>query len=106
MTYPPGTGSRFLEIEDSFTKVSLTSSFFVVRLGHFVLKTKNSGHYEENEEMMEEKTASRMVSFYIARFTVPGVCFAKNSANWANCSELTAHNLGNLQWLNPCFEKN
>ena len=32
VTYPPGTGSRFLEIKDFFTKVSLTSSFFVEQL--------------------------------------------------------------------------
>lgn len=47
-----------------FFQESITGiQFFSLKTWAFVLKTKNPGHYEENEEMMEEKTASRMVSF-------------------------------------------
>lgn len=75
MAYIPGTGSRFLEITYLFTKVS--SSFFLensVRLG--LLCYKNPGHYEENEEMMEEKRDSNGDCTRL----VLGVRSAKNSA--------------------------
>ena len=62
-TYPPGTGSRFLEIFQIFPGKYRWHPVFSLNNRVFVLKTKNPGHYEENEEMMEEKTASRMVSF-------------------------------------------